>query len=273
MNWHRHPELLDRLASDYALGTMTGGARRRFQAMLRTHVHVAQAAARWDERLSPMAALLPALDAGDALWAQIERRAFGGAGAAGTVGTAAPAAPAAPASAPTPRWWQRLLAPIPSGALAFGLLLGSVGPSLWQAAQPGRYDAQLPESYVGVLAAAQGGPGLIVSSLRRGTTVDLKVLKAVAVPAGAVLVLWTLDAKGLPAPVGVLPALAAGGFVSLALPRSVEDIFFRAVELAVSVEPAGATPAQPTQPYVYRGLCGKLWRVVPAPAPSLPPSK
>ena len=32
------------------------------------------------------------------------------------------------------------------------------------------------------------------------------------------------------------------------------------VELAVSLEPVGAQPATPSQPFVYRGLCGKLWR-------------
>lgn len=36
-----------------------------------------------------------------------------------------------------------------------------------------------------------------------------------------------------------------------------------AVELAVSIETAGETPAQPTAPFVYRGLCGKLWKSPP----------
>ena len=40
MNIDRHPELLDRLASAYALGTLRGGARRRFEALARERAPV-----------------------------------------------------------------------------------------------------------------------------------------------------------------------------------------------------------------------------------------
>jgi len=43
------------------------------------------------------------------------------------------------------------------------------------------------------------------------------------------------------------PARQAGGVVSLALPRPSEDLFFRAVELAVSIEAAGADPSTPVE--------------------------
>ena len=194
-----------------------------------------------------MGAQLPVMDAGDALWSRIEQRAFGGRTSA----------------AKSMSWWQRLLAPIPAGALAFGLMLGVGAPTVWQVLQADGYDTQLPQSYVGVLSTADGKQGLIVSSLRRGKTVDLKAVQAVPVPEGSSLFLWTLDAKGVAQPVGALPRLT-GGMVSLRLERSAEEVFSRAVELAVTVELAGARPAQPTFPYVYRGQCGKLWPVKPA---------
>lgn len=253
MSIHRpSPELLDRLAAEYALGTMRGGARRRVARALATEPAWAQAVMAWQQRLLPLDRRVAPLPAGDALWARIERQAFGG--------------PAAAAPAPGPvaavqRWWQRLLAPVPAGALALGLLMGSLGPGLWQQLQGGA-ETQLPESYVGVLATAEGQPGLIVSSLRRGRVVDFKQLTPVAVPPGQTLFLWSLDAKGVAQPIAALPA---GRFVSLPLPQPAEALFQRAVELAVSVETAGTTPAQPSGAYVYRGLCGKLWPVA-APA-------
>ncbi|MEN9628023.1 MAG: hypothetical protein RJA10_1250, partial [Pseudomonadota bacterium] len=194
------------------------------------------------------------LPAGDALWSRIERQAFGGPAAASAAAAPGPVAA-------VQRWWQRLLGPVPAGALALGLLMGSLGPGLWQQLQ-GSAETQLPESYVGVLAKADGKPGLIVSSLRRGRVVDFKTLSPVDVPPGRTLFLWSLDAQGVAQPIAALPT---GRFVSLPLPQPAEALFQRAVELAVSVEAAGATPAQPSGAYVYRGLCGKLWPVA-APA-------
>lgn len=258
MSIHRpSADLLDRLAAEYTLGTMRGGARRRVDKALPTEPLWAEAVMRWQQQLLPLDAHVAPLPTGDALWARIERQAFG--------------APAATPAVPGPvaavkRWWQRLLAPLPAGALALGLLMGSLAPGLWQQLQGGAQgtDTQLPESYVGVLATATGKPGLIVSSLRRGRVVDFKVITPVAVPAGQVLFLWSLDARGDPQAIAALPQ---GAFVSLPLPQPAEALFQRAVELAVSVEAAGSTPARPGSAFVYRGLCGKLWPV-PAPVPA-----
>lgn len=237
-------ELIDRVAGEYVLGPMSARARRGLAARLRRDPELARAVARWQQRLLPLHDAQPPLQPAPRLWDRIAAQAFG------------------PVPRPQ-RWWQRLLAPAPAGALALGLVLGSLAPALWQAQQPEAADStQLPESYVGVLATAEGRPGLIVSSLRRGRLVDVKRVAAVPVPEGRTLYLWTLDAAGVPQPVGPLPQ---GAFVQVALPAPAEAAFQRAVELAVSLEPTGAAPAAPSGDYVYRGLCGKLWRVKPAP--------
>lgn len=259
MNWQRRPELLDRLAAEHALGTMTGGARRRFDAVMQREPDVARAAARWAARLQPMDARTPAAAAGPALWQRIEQRAF-------SADSGAPAT----ARLISPPWWKRWLAPIPTAALSFGLIAGLALPLVREALQPPPdIGAQLPESYVGVLATADGKPGLIVSSLRRGTTVDFKVLQRVPLPEGRQLVLWTLDAQGRAQAVGPV-VMPARNFFSLAIAQPAEALFQRAVELALSIEAVGDVPAAPSGPYVYRGLCGKLWPVKPPAAASAP---
>jgi anti-sigma-K factor RskA len=131
-------------------------------------------------------------------------------------------------------------------------------------------DTQLPESYVGVLATDAGKPGLIVSSLRRGRTVDLKLLQRQPLPEGQVFALWTLDAQGAAQAIGTLLPFGSN-FVSMVLQKPAEEVFARAVELAVSVEPDGSLPARPSGAFVDRGLCGKLWlvKLVPASAAGL----
>lgn len=240
MNWYRNPSAIEQLAAAYVLGTLRGGARRRFEAVMRTQPGVVEAVNEWTRRLGPLHQALPEVAPSAGLWTRIERA------------TIRPAAPAA-----SPSWWRRLLSPAPVGALVVGLLVGTSLPLLWQAQQSASRDMELPDSYVGVLATTQGQPGLIVSSLRQGRRVDIKQVTPVAVPAGQTLYLWRIDKTGAVAPVGPVPQ---GKFTHMALDAPAEKVFFPAVELAVSLEPAGSRPQAPSSPFVYRGLCGKLWR-------------
>ena len=142
---------------------------------------------------------------------------------------------------------------------AWHWLRGGLLPLPWRAqVQPGAATL-LPESYVGVLATAAGKPGLIVSSLRRGRELEIKTLTAVAVPAGQTLFLWRIDAQGDIAAIGPLPQ-GKEKVYRVPLPDEAERLFFPAVALGVSVEVQGAQPTAPAAPFVYQGLCGKLWR-------------
>lgn len=239
--WHQSEKAIEQLAAAYSLGTLAGPARRRFESAMRVHPHVARAVAEWDARLQPMAQRLAPVAPSPALWARIEQRLF-----------------KAPVRIPS---WKRWLSPAPAVALAVGVLLGGVLLPLWHAPTGTDESApQLPPSYVGVLATADGQPGMIVSSLRRATTVDLKQMVQVPVPVGQTLFMWTLDAAGVATPVGPIPQ---GPFVRAPLPKPAEDLFLQAVELGVTLEATGSTPTAPSGAYVYRGLCGKLWKKIP----------
>lgn len=244
MHWYRHPTTVDRLAAEYVLGSLHGGARRRFEQVMPAHPALTRAVVYWQEKLHPLDQALPDVKPSNAAWERVAARAFG-----------APRESAKKAS-----WWQRLLSPAPAGALALGLLLGGVLPNILLAPVPS--ETQLPESYVGVLATADGRTGLIVSSLRRAKVVDLKRVTAVPTPAGKTLYLWTLDDDGAARPVGAVPD---GTFVSVKIAADSETTFRRARELALSHEPIGSHPAQPSGAFVYRGLCGKLWKLKPPP--------
>ena len=253
MNWYMHPQTTEALAASYVMGTMSARARRRFEQVMARRPEVAQAVAQWAERAMPVALSLPPQPLSARSWTRL----------ADTLGlgeTPASARASARVSVSPKRWWQRLLAPMPAGALAMGLVLGLSLPIAWQYVQTSRVDMQLPESYVGVLGTPQGKPGLIVSSLRRGTVVDLKVVTPVPVPVGHHLHLWRIDKDGVPAALGPLPAAIPGKILHINLSQPAEEAFFPAVELAVSVESDGPFPIQPTSPFVYRGLCGKVWK-------------
>lgn len=243
MKWYQHPSVIDRLAASYVLGTLQGGARRRFETVVYSQPTVAAVVASWTEQMSPLHTALEPMKPSPALWTSIAK------------------ATNLKTSAAKASWWQRwlapLFAPLPAGALALGVVLGVVVPALWQAQQLGQRQSLLPESYVGVLANQQGKTGLTVSSLRTGNIVDLQQASIPALPAAHTLYLWRIDKAGQVTPVAAIPN-EKWGKITLAEPA--EAVFFSAVELAVSIEPSGNAPSKPSQAFIYRGLCGKFWK-------------
>ncbi|MDE2593053.1 MAG: hypothetical protein KGL57_02350, partial [Burkholderiales bacterium] len=186
--WHQHPETVERLAAEYALGTLPAAARRRLEALMRDRQDIAQAVWSWHDTLSGALVSQTPLPVDPMQWRRLESRLFASA-------TASPVQTAQRAP-----WWSRWFAPVPSGMLALGLTLGLALPTLlhtWQSeTQSTRQSTQLPESYVGVLATRDGQPGLIVSSLRKGLRVDIKQQTPVVVPKGQTLYLWLIDKAG-----------------------------------------------------------------------------
>jgi len=61
MNYDR-PELRDRLAAAYALGTLRGAARRRLERLMSSDATLAAAVEDWQRRLNPLVEALPPVD-------------------------------------------------------------------------------------------------------------------------------------------------------------------------------------------------------------------
>ncbi len=66
--------IADALAAQYVAGTLRGGARRRFEALLPGHPALRRALARWQARLLPLTAAVTPEPAPAAVWPAIERR-------------------------------------------------------------------------------------------------------------------------------------------------------------------------------------------------------
>jgi anti-sigma-K factor RskA len=246
------PERLDALARDYALGTMTGGARRRFERVLRDHAAARGAVMQWSGRMAHLAQSVPARQPSPAVWQGLERRLF-----------PSQATSAARAEAKAP-WWKSWL---PSRQLLGGALAGLLVAVVVVRQQPEwagleSYREDLPASYVGLLSATPGGPpSVLASSRRQGRQLSVKMLQPITVPAGRVAQLWALPKDGAPFPVAVVPAgVAPGKSVALALTDTSEKLFFTVPRLAISLEAAPARPGDaPSGEFVLSGPCVKLW--------------
>ncbi|MCW7539278.1 hypothetical protein OOT46_15650 [Aquabacterium sp. A7-Y] len=71
------PAVLDRLAGDYVIGSLKGGARRRFEHWMAGLPWLQQRVEEWECRLMPMAGLLSRESAPTGTWGRLERRLFG----------------------------------------------------------------------------------------------------------------------------------------------------------------------------------------------------
>jgi anti-sigma-K factor RskA len=73
MNIGSKPELLDRLAAGYALGTLRGGARRRLEKYAKQSATVRASLLLWQERMVAMTELSNSVQPSSSLWPRIEK--------------------------------------------------------------------------------------------------------------------------------------------------------------------------------------------------------
>lgn len=240
------PALIDELASRYALGTLSGGARRRFERLRADRADVALAVTAWESRLGRLAQAVPPARPSPQVWEAIARRT-----------RPAPAA-AVPAKAGTGGWrWAGFGFGGFAAGLAVAMAFFFAAPALFMTADQlaMRTGEKLPQSYVGLLTDAAGNGKLLVSSLRHGRTMTVKVIGPLApVAPGRQLVLWAVPASGSPFILGSVPAT---GSAASQLPDTSEKLLSKVTRLVVTEE----SVAQPATPgtAVYTGNCAKLW--------------
>ncbi|WP_148861202.1 anti-sigma factor [Marinobacter fonticola] len=71
---NRTPERIERLAAEYALGALQGGARRRFERWMMESWSIRQEVWYWENKLAPLAAVVPAQEPPARVWRRIEAR-------------------------------------------------------------------------------------------------------------------------------------------------------------------------------------------------------
>jgi anti-sigma-K factor RskA len=252
------PELRDRLAAEYALGTLHGSARRRFERLLVTNRALRDAVSEWQDRLAPLGEGLEPVAPPPALLARIEKGIGIAPAAAAVAGKAASRAPSR-AAPDAPSFWQRLFGMPQLAMMAAGLVLGigvaTLAPMVMHGLGAGGEEAEahVPASYAGILSDAEGRPTVLVNSRRHGRVADVKVLRPIEVAAGQKLFLWAVPSDGAPFLIGEVPPSGKG---SLRLSGTSEQLLSRVTTLGVSKANASETPKPD---FILKGPCAKFW--------------
>lgn len=249
MRLTQHPELLDRLAAAYALGTLRGGARRRFEQLAREHAQVRAAALLWQGRWSAMAEVQTEVRPDAAVWVRIQQRLQ-----AERAGSAVQ--PPVPRPSRLLAWWRSAAL---TGALA---TLAALGVGLWSQQRSAGQMAELRQQvqqaeaalqasaqidYVSILADSKAGPSMLVTFDAHKQQLNLQRLGKFRESQQYSLQLWALPAQGGPRSLGVLDR---GRLVQL----PAETLQVEAIpRLAVSLEPRGGVTSGPTGPVLFSG--------------------
>jgi anti-sigma-K factor RskA len=262
MNILGRPDLMDRLAAAYALGTLRGGARRRFEALARRSPALRAQALVWQERFMSMTELQPSEVPSPNVWKRIANEVA-------AQPRPAAAAPGADLLRRARDWWRAgALAAAVVGIAAIAVTLNlrnDLAFSQEQVAQlrqqglqlasqnrelAARMQAQPEVRYVSVLHDDKATPMMLALFDPKHGTLTLKRMADFAEGPEKSLQLWAVPATGgAPRSLGVLPEQEV-----LRLPAQ-PQLVAQSPLFAITLEAKGGVPeGTPAQgPVLWKG--------------------
>ncbi len=252
MNLLQNAALIEQLAASYALGTLRGGARRRFEALARSHPEVRAQALVWQGRMSSVAELQPQAAPSAVVWKRIENLV--------KADKEAKAMQATRVSVKEDKgWWGSLnlwrgLSSMGAGVAAVALMTGvnlnSVNARLGAEVQEltAKLSATPEIQYVAVLADDKAAASMLVTFDPKSKRLTLKRVGGFQEASDKSLQLWALPQTGGPKSLGVL-----GSDAVVKLTAAGSEV--NAPTLAISLEPKGGVPSSggPTGPVLFKG--------------------
>ena len=232
MNCKGKPELRERLAAEYALGTLRGRARERLKRWMRDDAELAREVAKWEARLAPLAQAVAPVAPPARVWNALQNRLEVNPKGARRMSFSV---------------WKAL-GLMASGAATALLAIAILLPSLRDTS---------PAAYVAVLSDAKTNRAVLVATAGQADKVlRVNTLDPSIQVSGRSLELWALPRDGKPKSLGVIGAQRA----VLRLDATADKSLGNVPALAISLEPQGGSPTgQPTGPVLYSGPCVKYW--------------
>jgi anti-sigma-K factor RskA len=221
-------------AGEYVAGLMSPEEQEAFERRIATDGEARRAVAEWRTRLLALDETATQLTPSEGLWPAIEA----------AVGAARPE-PAAAA----PGWFAKIWQDV--SALRLASLAGAAAAlvmAVLLVTQP--FGGGAKPAVVAVLNAPNTGEaGAIVEAFADGR-IRVVPLRAIPVPEGRVLQVWTLwDRQVGPRSVGLMERAQARDYATSGMPRPADSQLYE-----ITLEPAGGSPTgRPTGPILYVG--------------------
>lgn len=240
-----NPDLRDRLAAEYVLGTMRGAARARFASLLKYDPEWRRRVAEWETRLTPLALAGSDIAPPRSLWPRILARVAQNSARYDSTGAVARSGMFASLA-----FWRGIAVTSTTAVLALGMFTAS------------RPAPEPPIAMVAVMSTEKAEPAMVVSwppqKSAREPHIRIKVIQDHAtMPDNTSWELWMLPG-GKAAPVSLgLVGLDENQVVKLKPEHA--GMIGKAWGVALTVEPKGGSPTgAPTGPVIFKGQCVKI---------------
>lgn len=230
---YRSDQLRDALAGEYALGTLQGRARRRFERSLKDDPDLRQRVSAWQARLAPLDAAIEPIQPPARVWHEISRRIAsqprGRSGIWNSLG-----------------FWRGATLASATAAIVLAMALFAIVPS--------------PETMVVVMADKADRPMITVSWRTESVgekKLRVRVIGHQTMDPDTAWELWMLPGEGKqPVSLGLITTHETQ---TVEVPERLARAINTAWGMAMSVEPKGGSPTGvPTGPVLYRGQCTTL---------------
>ena len=249
MNIQINPSLIDQLAASYALGTLRGGARRRFETLARDNATLRAAALIWQSRLASVAELQPEVAPSPAVWKRIENLI--------NAEKQAQAMQTARASVVASSWWTSLGlwrgATVAGASATVIAVVTGLNFTSQLSSQVQQLSARLSSTpvieYVAVLADDKASASMLVTFDPNTKKLVLKRVGDFREQPDKSLELWALPPGAAARSLGVLTGDAV-------VQRTAANSDIRQTPaLAITLEPKGGVPpgSAPTGPILFKG--------------------
>ena len=230
------PELQDRLASSYVIGTMRGKARRRFETIMHSNDAIASRVRQWENKLHPISDAAQPLAPKKATWARIKN----------SINTTSDQIVDKLLS--KLRFYKYLSAFAFTITLAIGVFFTVNYPT----SQP-----TAAINYVAVMENNAEQAIMVVTLKKTGRLLSLDILKKPDMPAESSLQLWAVSKDD--SSIASLGVVELKGHTEMNLTKAEWGLISNSEHLIMSVEqPGGSTSGSPSEQLVAKGLCVKV---------------
>lgn len=241
MNRYQKPELYERLAMEYSLGTLKGQARIRFEKLMEIHPFIRVAVEEFDQKFSLLAEQVPEVSPPDSVWKNIE---------------ASINAQPEDATKPEKESFSLLNFFSRKGYALAGIMI--LVSALFIFGNPEFSSSKAPVMYSATLVSSENEPMAEVVAMKSDMKMRISLKERIDVPAGKTLTFWCMP-KDPDMPAMNMGTLVASGSNEMEMTQQVWRGLMDASEFVISFEPINHKTLTPSD-NLYKGKIQAITR-------------